>query len=267
MTSDLERKRSTRLSAKPVSQTPSFSGFVREAGTSIRRSFTALEKSGKREDKQSLQADVSSIEVADSPPGEDGGEDGHESDGSSSTGSYESQERPFPNLNYTSLFIFHQMTPPRNIAIKMVRTLFTSLMSFIISRGNYNHHVLHDCQDSSWDSFNIVKNVGRPSYFIWWETFWSIFRSPCFLFWSNIFSFFVNSYTQDITMQRYTQIVTGRYARCVYLVFVFTILIQWKWKNIAENSYFSRNWRNGREYRIPCSQKCPNFSREIQVHT
>ena len=28
-----------------------------------------------------------------------------------------------------------------------------------------------------------------------------------------------------ITMQRYTQIVTGRYARCVYLVFVFTMLI------------------------------------------
>ena len=28
-----------------------------------------------------------------------------------------------------------------------------------------------------------------------------------------------------ITMQRYTQIVTGRYARSVYLVFVFTMLI------------------------------------------
>ncbi|XP_075241617.1 voltage-dependent T-type calcium channel subunit alpha-1I-like [Convolutriloba macropyga] len=132
MTSDLERKRSTRLSAKPVSQTPSFSGFVREAGTSIRRSFTALEKSGKREDKQSLQADVSSIEVADSPPGEDGGEDGHESDGSSSTGSYESQERPFPNLNYTSLFIFHQMTPPRNIAIKMYSSFWFEKVSMAV---------------------------------------------------------------------------------------------------------------------------------------
>ena len=28
-----------------------------------------------------------------------------------------------------------------------------------------------------------------------------------------------------ITVQRYTQIVTGRYARCVYLLFVFTMLI------------------------------------------
>ena len=70
-----------------------------------------------------------------------------------------------------------------------------------------------------------------------------------------------------ITTQRYTQIVTGRYARCVYLVFVFTMLIQWKWNNIAENSYFSRNWQNGRAIRIQCSQKCPNPSREIQVQT
>ena len=70
-----------------------------------------------------------------------------------------------------------------------------------------------------------------------------------------------------ITMQRYTQIVMRRYARCMYLVFVFTMLIHWKWYNIAENSYFGRNRQNGREYRIPCSQKCPNFSREIQVQT
>ena len=70
-----------------------------------------------------------------------------------------------------------------------------------------------------------------------------------------------------ITVQRYTQIVTGRYARCVYLLFVFTMLIHWKWYNIAENSYFSRNRQNGREYRLPCSQKCPNFSRGIQVQT
>ena len=27
------------------------------------------------------------------------------------------------------------------------------------------------------------------------------------------------------------------------------------------------NRQNEREYRIPCSQKCPNFSREIQVQT
>ena len=73
--------------------------------------------------------------------------------------------------------------------------------------------------------------------------------------------------TIDITVQRYTQIVTGRFARCVYLVFVFTMLIHWKWYNIAENSYFSRNRQNGREYRIPWSQKCPNFSRGIQVQT
>ena len=71
----------------------------------------------------------------------------------------------------------------------------------------------------------------------------------------------------NITTQRYNQIVTGRYDRCVYLVFVFTMLIHWKWNNTAENSYFSRNRQNGREIRIPCSQKCPNPSSKIQVQT
>ena len=75
------------------------------------------------------------------------------------------------------------------------------------------------------------------------------------------------NWARIITMQRYTQFVTGRYARCVYLVFVFTMLIHWKLYNIAENRYCSRNWQNGREYRIPCSQTCPNFSREIRVQT
>ena len=53
---------------------------------------------------------------------EDGeGMEGIDSDGSeSSADSYESQERPHPNLNYKSLYVFHQTTPPRNIAIKMV---------------------------------------------------------------------------------------------------------------------------------------------------
>ena len=83
--------------------------------------------------------------------------------------------------------------------------------------------------------------------------------------WHN--NLWLHSFSPLITVQRYTQIVTGRYARCVYLVFVFTMLILWKWDNIGENSYFSRNRQNRREYRIPCSQKCPNFSREIQVQT
>ena len=75
-----------------------------------------------------------------------------------------------------------------------------------------------------------------------------------------------------ITTQRYTQIVTSRYSRRVYLVFVFTMLIHSdyyvnKWNNIAEKSYVSRIRQNGREIRIPCSQKCPNPSREIQIQT
>ena len=75
-----------------------------------------------------------------------------------------------------------------------------------------------------------------------------------------------NHFRHDvITTQRYTQIVTGRYARCVYLVFVFTMLIYWEWNNIAENSYFNRNWQNGKEINNPCSQKCPNPSRKTQV--
>ena len=36
---------------------------------------------------------------------------------------------------------------------------------------------------------------------------------------------FFSLLSSRITMQRYTQIVTGRYARCVNLVFVFTMLI------------------------------------------
>ena len=68
-----------------------------------------------------------------------------------------------------------------------------------------------------------------------------------------------------ITTHGYTQIVTGRYAWSVYLVFVFTMLKQWKWNNIAENSYFSRNRQNGMEISNPYSQKFPNPSREIQV--
>ena len=70
-----------------------------------------------------------------------------------------------------------------------------------------------------------------------------------------------------ITMQRYTEIVTGRYARFMYLVFVSTMLIHRKLSNIAENSYFSRNRQIEREISNPCSQKCPNPSREIQVQT
>ena len=38
-------------------------------------------------------------------------------------------------------------------------------------------------------------------------------------------SIIVDNPSNFITTQRYTQIVTGRYARCVYLVFVFTMII------------------------------------------
>ena len=72
---------------------------------------------------------------------------------------------------------------------------------------------------------------------------------------------------QTITPQNYPQIDKCRYARYVYLVFVFTMLLHWKWINNAENSYFRRNWQNGREISSPCSQKCPNSSRETQVQT
>ena len=102
-------------------------------------------------------------------------------------------------------------------------------------------------------------------------------RSPCANFFALTYLFgncqftlslvLLKSLQSIITTQRYTQIVTIRYARCVYLVFVFTMLIHLKWNNIVENSYFSRNRQNGREISNPCSQKCPNPSREIQVQT
>ena len=77
--------------------------------------------------------------------------------------------------------------------------------------------------------------------------------------WSMVFQFI-------ITPQRYNQIVTGKYARCVYLVFVFLMLIHWECNKIAENSYFSRNRQNWKEISHPCSQKCPILCREIKVH-
>ena len=71
----------------------------------------------------------------------------------------------------------------------------------------------------------------------------------------------------NITTQRYTQIITDRYVRCVYLVFDFTMLLHWNWNNFAENSYFSRNRQNEKEISNACSQMCPNPSRKMQVQT
>ena len=50
-------------------------------------------------------------------------DDGNDSD-SSSSDSIESRERPYPMINYRSLYVFHQLTPPRNFAIQLVSDFF-----------------------------------------------------------------------------------------------------------------------------------------------
>ena len=69
-------------------------------------------------------------------------------------------------------------------------------------------------------------------------------------------------YDADVYPNRHGQICPMRVSR-VRFYYVNTL----NRNNIAENSYFSRNRQNGREISNPCSQKCPNPSREIQVQT
>ena len=115
--------------------------------------------------------------------------------------------------------------------------------------------------------FLIFHSFNKCSFFEDWRHAIKFFLKGCIYFYCNCWFLFYMMIFIVNTTQRYTQIVTGRYARCGYLMFVFTMSIHWKWNNIAENSYFSRNRQNGRDIRIPCSQKCPHPSREIQVQT
>ena len=74
-------------------------------------------------------------------------------------------------------------------------------------------------------------------------------------------------YFEDyFTPQRYTQIVTGKFARSMYLLFVFPMWINVKRINIARNRYFSKTGKiEGYCATHPCSQKCPIFKRETEI--
>ena len=100
------------INCEPSGKSGSLSGLRRSLSGSLKRKTTS---DSKREDKQRLKLE------AQEPEEDVGMLEGADSDGeTSSTGTFESQERPYPLINYRSLYFFRQMTFPRNLAIKMV---------------------------------------------------------------------------------------------------------------------------------------------------
>ena len=116
-----------------------------------------------------------------------------------------------------------------------------------------------------WQSFsceNRCQKILLNVYGWYWPAELVIDTQNCF-YSSNTYNFLMFSKkTLHMTPQRYTQIVTCKLARSVYLLFVFHKLMHCKYNKIAKRRYYSKKqiWR---ELGNPSSQKCPNFNREF----
>ena len=140
---------------------------------------------------------------------------------------------------------------------KSLYNAFSFFLSLLYLKKMHSVTHCHNCAQKPYVDFFWLFWV-IVEFFSPFSRVWKIFLRLRFI--STLRCLKIKFWYENITPQRYHQIITGKFARSVYL-----LSIHWKCNNFAKNRYFGKNKQSWMELGNRYLNNYQNFNCEIEI--